>query len=239
MNNLKSHFDELKSRESIIALSSLILIVLYIYQGNPAFFYQILFFFNISLPHLQMDFLSRIWQCFCALFLFFFIPLIFIKNILKESPENYGLKLGDFAFVIKLLIPAIVFVLPFVYISSFQTSFQEEYPLPLLARENLKLLLVWEFAYLFFYIGWEFMFRGYLLFGLEKKMGSFWAVIFQTFPSTIIHIGKPEAETISAIIAGFAFGFLSLRTRSILYPLILHYIIGISMDIFALINSRP
>lgn len=239
MQRFKSYFIELKSKESIITITALIFMTLYVYHGVPKFFYSFIapMFGELMLDPFT-DFVSRTYQCLFVFTFFFVLPALIVKLKYREKIADYGFQIGDTSFGIRFLLIAIPVVLPFIYISSFQSDFQLEYPLPLLARESTKYLLVWECFYLFYYIGWEFLFRGYILFGLEKKIGAYWAVIFQTLPSTIIHIGKPEGETISAIIAGIVFGVVALRTRSIIYPLILHYIVGISMDVFSVINSR-
>jgi hypothetical protein len=59
-------------------------------------------------------------------------------------------------------------------------------------------------------------------------------------PSTLLHIGKPWGETSSAIVAGICFGAIALRTRSMLYPLLLHWYVGIATDFFSILNqARP
>jgi len=40
------------------------------------------------------------------------------------------------------------------------------------------------------------------------------------------HIGKPEIETLSTIFGGFAFGWVAWRTRSFLYPFLIHWFIS-------------
>ncbi len=237
MEEFKTYLVELKSRESVIALTSLIFMTLYVYHGIPTFFYSFILPDSANLMPALADFISRAYQCLFAFTFFFVIPALIVKLGYKENLAGFGIQIGDGNFGSRFLLIAIPVTLPFIYISSLQADFQQEYPLPLLARESIKYLLIWECFYLFYYIGWEFLFRGYLLFGLQKKIGACWAILFQTFPSTIIHIGKPEGETLSAIIAGIVFGAVALRTRSILYPLILHYFVGISMDVFSVINS--
>ena len=71
-----------------------------------------------------------------------------------------------------------------------------------------------------------------MLFGLEKKYGAFTAILIQTIPSAIVHIGKPASESFAAILAGLVFGYLAIRTRSIFYSFILHAAVGIGTDIF-------
>ena len=71
-----------------------------------------------------------------------------------------------------------------------------------------------------------------MLFGLERQYDAVTSILIQTIPSTIVHIGKPASESFAAILAGLAFGYMAIRTRSILYPLLLHAVVGIGTDVF-------
>ena len=73
--------------------------------------------------------------------------------------------------------------------------------------------------------GWEFMFRGFLLFGYAKKFGEE-AIWIQAVPFAMAHIGKPEIETLSTVFGGFIFGWVAWRTKSFLYPFIIHLYIA-------------
>ena len=53
--------------------------------------------------------------------------------------------------------------------------------------------------------------------------GSLW---LQAVPFALAHIGKPEVETLSTIFGGFAFGWVAWRTRSFLYPFLIHWFIA-------------
>ena len=48
--------------------------------------------------------------------------------------------------------------------------------------------------------------------------------------STLLHIGKPAVETYSAIAGGIVWGIVAYRTRSLLAGLLLHFLLGISLD---------
>src|SRR3972149_3352041 len=62
-------------------------------------------------------------------------------------------------------------------------------------------------------IGWEFFFRGFLLFGLMRLMGPT-AVVAQAVPFALAHLGKPEAETLSPIFGGTLFAWVAWRRFS-------------------------
>ena len=84
---------------------------------------------------------------------------------------------------------------------------------------------------------WEFVWRGFLLFGLEEKFG-YYAVLIQMIPFVILHNGKPYMETFGAIIGGIALGILAFRTRSFLYCVIVHIGVMFTIDLFSVLRYR-
>jgi membrane protease YdiL (CAAX protease family) len=86
-------------------------------------------------------------------------------------------------------------------------------------------------------IAWEFIWRGFMLFGLEEKFG-YYAVLIQMIPFLILHNGKPAAETFGAIVAGLALGILALKTRSVLYCIITHAGVMFSIDLVSTLRFR-
>ena len=105
-------------------------------------------------------------------------------------------------------------------------------------------------AYFFFYyLPWEFFFRGFMLFpfvfaaetvrsALPNESSArqsatlllAFAVLFQTIPSTMLHFGHPLSELLSAIPAGILFGYLAYKSGSIIPPLLLHALVGFGTD---------
>jgi membrane protease YdiL (CAAX protease family) len=73
--------------------------------------------------------------------------------------------------------------------------------------------------------GWEFLFRGFILFGLYRSIGPT-AIVVQAVPFAMAHIGKPELETLSTVFGGLVFGWLAWKARSFLYPFLLHWLVN-------------
>ena len=78
---------------------------------------------------------------------------------------------------------------------------------------------------------WEFLFRGYMLFGLEKSIGKS-AIFVQAIPFVLLHLGKPFLETLACIPGGFILGYVAYRTRSFLPCFIIHFGIYAMMIFF-------
>ncbi len=98
---------------------------------------------------------------------------------------------------------------------------------------------------LFYYLPWEFFFRGFLIFPFlrlvnedENKGGAVLLIVasFQTIPSALLHFGHPAVETYAAVIFGVFTAYLVIKTRSILPGLIFHFAIGLATDFFILLR---
>jgi membrane protease YdiL (CAAX protease family) len=80
-------------------------------------------------------------------------------------------------------------------------------------------------AYIFLeLLGWEFMFRGWLLFGYVRAFGP-QGIWLHCGLFAVAHLGKPAVETFSTLAGGVAFGWLAYRTRSFVYPFAIHWAI--------------
>jgi len=150
------------------------------------------------------------------LLLYLGVPLLVILLVFHESPARYGFQLGDWKAGLALTAVGcggMALVIPFVARSR---EFQSYYALQ--AHSTIPVAL--DAAMDLF--GWEFLFRGFLLFSLYPVCGPY-AILLQAIPFTIAHFGKPELETLSCIFGGSAFGYVAWRTRSFLYPFLIHW----------------
>ncbi len=182
------------------------------------------------------DFYGYLWQFFAFFVLVFVIPVLFIKYRLKRPLKDFGFGLGDrkFGFIgIAVTIPFLV--VPVLFAASRLPEVRHEYPLARVLFQRHDLVVWYELAYiLFYYVAWEFFFRGFLLFGLKERFGTMNAVIIQIIPSCLIHLGKPESELFGSIVIGVVFAAIALRTRSFWYVLMLHAANGVLNDLFVL-----
>jgi membrane protease YdiL (CAAX protease family) len=148
--------------------------------------------------------------------LFMVIPFLLVKVVFRQSLVEFGFRWGDwkagtiFTFGGWVLMTVVVFfVARTPDFLAYYTNNQED---------PFRLILTVAFTL----FGWEFLFRGWLLFTLLPICGPY-ALILQAIPFTIAHFGKPELETISCIIGGPVFGYVAWRTRSFLYPFFIHW----------------
>lgn len=149
--------------------------------------------------------------------LYLVIPMLVILILFRESPKEYGFTFGDWKLGLAYTALGILFMAPIIYwLGSGNPSMQEYY------KRFLPGLPWTTFLDL---IGWEFIFRGWLLFAYSRKMGAN-ALWLQAVPFALAHVSKPEVETLSTIFGGFAFGWVAYRTRSFIWPFLIHWFIA-------------
>lgn len=171
-----------------------------------------------------------------VLFVFYFIvPALVVKIFFKEKLSDYGLKLKGSFKDYWIYIVMLCVMVPLVAFFSTTTSFQAKYPFyDLSPGEKLfPNFWIWQVLYFLQFFALEFFFRGFMVHGLKHRFGIY-SVLVMTIPYCMIHFGKPFPETIAAIIAGIVLGILSLKTRSILLGVAIHYSVGLLMDLAAL-----
>jgi uncharacterized protein len=162
--------------------------------------------------------------------LYLLVPLLIIFVVFRERPSAYGFQLGDWKAGLVLTLVAIMLMTPVIWMLSSPGSSMQKYYAPLGGGMPI---LVYTLLELF---GWEFLFRGWMLFGYERKFGAE-ALWLQAVPFAIAHFGKPEIETLSTIFGGFAFGWVAWRTRSFLYPFLIHWYI-LTLTIYLATNGH-
>lgn len=95
-----------------------------------------------------------------------------------------------------------------------------------LATVSAGSFLLWNFLHLLHYIGWETFFRGFIGMGMRSLLGAFGAMSLQVLLTTLMHIDKPNGETLGAALAGVYLGLLTYRTGSIWYAVFFHAYAG-------------
>jgi membrane protease YdiL (CAAX protease family) len=180
-------------------------------------------------PH--QDLYGTLYEYACAFTLMFVLPLVVMTVAFGRDPRELGLQLGDAAYGWRAVAIGVPLALLVGYVGSAGPAMQAEYPQAKSTIGRPFLFLIAEAGYVVYYVGWEHLFRGFMLFGLAQSYGPTLAILVQTIPSALVHIGKPAAESFTAILAGVVFGCLAFRTQSILYPLVIHATIGIAIDV--------
>lgn len=193
--------------------------------------------------NLQKKF-SNDLQVFIRYFLYFFLLLLLIPVIVillyssqpLDALQSFGFQLGNYRLGLILSLIAIPVCALSVFVSSKDPKVKDQYPFAKNACRRGKTFILYELAYLFlYYAAWEFTLRGVFLFSIiditgGAKTGILIAILIQTTIATIYHLGHPDIEIVGALVGSIIFGIIAYATRSFLYTLFIHALLGIAND---------
>jgi membrane protease YdiL (CAAX protease family) len=125
-------------------------------------------------------------------------------------------------------------LLPLIAWAASLPSFRHSYPYFAVMRVSAGWFaagLTVRLAYMF---AWEFLFRGLILFGFERRAGPAAGIAASTLPFVLMHFGKPGIEVYSSAAAGVVLGIIALRGRSFLPCWLLHFAAAATLDLLTL-----
>lgn len=235
LRKLKEAISEMDKKVIVILVSiALLQTISYYYTSRRFFRSNLLDYvpggFSVFIVEYAYWFLSDF-------FTLFILSALIIKFILKEKLHNYGLQFGDYRTGIKITLLFILIMLPIIWFVSSTESFVQKYPHLHMARDSWSIFFIYEAGMLIYMFAWEFIWRGFMLFGLKEKFG-YYAVLIQMIPFVILHNGKPELETFGAIAGGIALGILALRTKSVYYCVAVHIGVMFLIDFISSLRFR-
>ena len=130
-------------------------------------------------------------------FILFVLPVVFIAVHPRLRLKDYGLGLGDWLFSLKIFSAfAVVMALAVAAIKVFHIEgFLRYYPMFAVKGitghqpDFVFWFIILETCFFLYFVGWEFFFRGLLIFPLSRRIGSL-AALVGLVPFAIMH-GKP------------------------------------------------
>ncbi len=152
---------------------------------------------------------------------YFSLPILAIVVVLRKNPLDFGLWIGSYrvwgVHAAVACSATVVLLLVATRVSAVNAYY---------AQSDLDLLrYAASTAVLLFSL--EFLYRGFLIFGLKERFGE-GAVLIQMIPFALLHIGKPEVETVGCILSGTYFGFVVYRTNSVWPAFIIHFFANVA-----------
>ena len=196
------------------------------------------------------DFEMYLQRFILAFILLGVVPLL-AARVCGYRLRDLGLKKPDGRHTAVWLIVALAAGAVLGIVGSLSTPFSSYYPYDGALVEKVSNSGVWPFLLhagfygFLFYLPWELLFRGVLIFPLiEKKIDgitlsgrTFFLASIQVIPSSLLHFGHPAIETVGAVFFGFFAGWITVKTRSIIPALIVHAASGIFLDLAVVLRT--
>lgn len=165
-----------------------------------------------------------------AFLLYGAVPLLLVRIMPGESPSGFGLSTHlDMNPVYLLPLVALSFFT--LLFSSRSTALYRRYPEVRTAMESGGRFLLSSVTYVLYFFGYEFLYRGFLLFGLYRHLGAWKASLVSTAFTALTHLRTPIAVILGSLATGLLFARVVLAAGSLWPVLVLHSCIGIGMDL--------
>lgn len=231
---------------TVIIAGAAAVLVLSHYTGSTGFFHE--HFSGRFTGNSALTVWAHSYWFGMSVLLYLVVPLGLSAVTRGGFHQRYGLGLGDWRQGIAISALFLAIMLPIVYWAANSSSLKGLYPLggtgayrlasaDGTSRTSLPLFMFYEAGYFAYFIGWEFLFRGWLVHGLLPWFGRTAAILIQVAPFAVMHLGKAQPEALGSIVAGVALGVLSVRTRSMWYGALIHGVIAVSMDCLSVPRS--
>ncbi len=181
-------------------------------------------------------------------FLLVVIPILIIKFGFRQPLAEYGLGLPPLArrrLAVWTFLTLTLLSLPAFWLGAQDPGMRQLYPFYKNFSSTAE-FIVYEITYLPFFIAIEFIFRGYLLFGLAgvrddeiRRAGGGapgvfyfhrYALLIQMLSYTAWHLGKPLAELWGTLVWGLAGGATAYASRSIWPVVLAHWLLNVFLD---------
>lgn len=168
----------------------------------------------------------------------FVIPALILLVGYRMRPREAGLGLGDWKLASTIAALYVPLVIVGTWVLSDGAEFQRQYPHYLGAQMDWGVFVLYELLFLFYWLGWEYLWRGFVLFGTQRALGAPLAIVAQTVPFAILHADKPVAEAYLSVLGGLALGALVWRCRSFWIAVPIHAAQMLALDLFCTLRAR-
>ena len=173
-----------------------------------------------------------------GVFVFGFVSIVLVIIAFRKSLLDFGLATESLNRSLLFWIPAATMILALAYYLARQETNLNRYP-QIRAREwDSWLIGLSSLSWLTYLAGYEFFFRGFLLFACYASFGFWPAILINIVLYTIAHIPKGSLETFGSIPVGFLFCFMTLHLGSIWFALMTHITMALANEWFSLYFNR-
>ncbi len=173
-----------------------------------------------------------------GLALFGIVPAMVAATALPHGLAGVGLGLGDPLRAAGAVSILGLIAMPILWQATSQTKLQAQYPQIRVQEWDRNLYAASSLTWAAYLLGYEFMFRGFLLFALIEPLGMWPAIWLNVALYVAVHADKDSQEVIACVPMGVLFCALALWTGAIWAPFLLHVIIALTSETGAIVQ-RP
>ncbi len=231
---LRRNVGTVDRQAAVVLVAAAALVILHSQLGGKGFFRET---FGAALDAEDAALGSWAWRFGMQGLLGFAVPVALLTVVFKRRPAEIGLGLGDWRLAVLVGGLYLPLVAVGTWVLSADPAFQAQYPHLRLAAADWQTFVLYELLYVFYWIGWEYLWRGFVLFGTAPAVG-YLAVVVQTVPFAILHMGKPPAEAYLSVLGGLALGALVWRCRSFWIAVPIHAVQMLLIDLFCTLRLR-
>lgn len=160
-----------------------------------------------------------------------------ILVLLRENPLRNGLGIGNWRTGLTLTFLASIAVLISCFFFAKVPEMAHYYSAPRWVACNERAILLAEGRRIGQLVGWEFLFRGFLLFPLKTSIGPA-ANLIQATLCAVAHAKKPLVELYGSFPFALLLGYLAGRAHSIWYGVFIHWLLGFSVEAYVAIGKH-
>ncbi len=175
-----------------------------------------------------------LYQRLLGAILYGLIPFLTIILVFRRSLNHYGFS-GDYlSKSILWWIPVAVVVVYLGYLGARNKKNLEMYPQIRASRWSMGLLTLSALSWITYLVGYEFLFRGFLLFSCLEAFGYWPAIIINICLYSLFHVHKGSRETFGSMLFGFLLCYLTLYLGSFWFAILAHITMALSNEWFSL-----
>jgi membrane protease YdiL (CAAX protease family) len=175
-----------------------------------------------------------IWRKLSGFILFGVVTAILALAFFKVRLPEYGLTIGSSLEFWPWLILASAFFILLNLFNSRNPEIREKYPEMRLQTWNYPMMFLAATGWVIYLAGYEFLFRGLLLFGCYNAFGYWPAIVINLALYAALHLPKGLKEATATIPFGILICYLTLETHSILPAILIHSLQAVSCEISCL-----
>ena len=241
LSTLRSEWSRLRSavstldRQTIFVLVfAAVVVILQFALGDRALFQT---HFASAVPEAWQGLASWGWWFGMQGLLGFVIPAAALGLFFSNDLSDLGLGLGNWRLASLIALLYLPLVAVGTWVLSDGAAFQAQYPHYEPAAHLWSTFFIYEALFLFYWIGWEYLWRGFVLFGTAPTLGLY-AIFVQALPFAALHITKPWPEALLSIAGGIFLGALVWRCRSFWIAVPIHAAQMMLLDLWCTLRIR-